>query len=433
MKNILRSIVPNFIMNAYHYVCAFFANYKYGFPAKKMFIVGVTGTKGKTSTSNYIWSVLDAGGFKTGMMTTANFRIGKQEEINKLHMSMPSAFIIQRKLREMLDAGIEVAVIEMTSEGMRQYRNAGIPVDVAVFTNLTPEHIASHGSFDAYKKAKSILFKSISKSERIFNNIKIPRTIIANADNEHYEYYLNFPADKKYTFGLSNGNIVAKNVTSNERTTAFDIDGEKYILGIPGKFNVYNALPAIIVGRIFSVLEDKIKKGILDLNLIPGRMEIVEENQPFTVIIDFAHEAASMNALLDSVLAIKKQEGRIILLSGATGGGRERKPMTEVGAKLSDILVLTTEDAYDDDPEKLVASLVPTATLCGKVIDSTLFEIPDRKQAIEKALSLAKPNDIVLITGKGGEQVMVTKNGAIPWDERTIVRKLTKKYAIYNN
>lgn len=196
---------------------------------------------------------------------------------------------------------------------------------------------------------------------------------------------------------------------------------------------MYNALPAIIVGRIFSVLEDKIKKGILDLNLIPGRMEIVEENQPFTVIIDFAHEAASMNALLDSVLAIKKQEGRIILLSGATGGGRERKPMTEVGAKLSDILVLTTEDAYDDDPEKLVASLVPTATLCGKVIDSTLFEIPDRKQAIEKALSLAKPNDIVLITGKGGEQVMVTKNGAIPWDERTIVRKLTKKYAIYNN
>jgi UDP-N-acetylmuramoyl-L-alanyl-D-glutamate--2,6-diaminopimelate ligase len=247
MKQMLRKIMPEFLLNAYHFACAFFANIKYGFPSQQMFIVGVTGTKGKTSTSNYIWSVLNEGGLKSGLITTANFRIGNTEEINKLHMSMPNAFIIQKKLREMKDADVKVVVIEMTSEGMRQYRNGFIPVDVAVFTNLTPEHIASHGSFEAYKKAKTRLFTSIPKMARTINGLTIPRTIIANADSEHSGYYLNYSADKKYTFGLSGGNVIAKNITSNIRTTEFDIDGEKYTLGIPATFNIYNALPAIII------------------------------------------------------------------------------------------------------------------------------------------------------------------------------------------
>jgi UDP-N-acetylmuramoyl-L-alanyl-D-glutamate--2,6-diaminopimelate ligase len=157
-------------------------------------------------------------------------------------------------------------------------------------------------------------------------------------------------------------------------------------------------------------------------------MEIVDVGQPFTVIIDFAHEAASMGALLNSVSNFKKPDSKIILLSGAAGGGRERRPMTEIAAKLSDILIITTEDAYDEDPEELVSSLIPTAVSNGKIIDGTLFEIPDRRRAIEKALSLATPNDIVLITGKGGEQIMVTKNGHIPWDERSIVRDMVKKF-----
>lgn len=425
----LKKLVPEPVVNIYHGICAFFAALKYNFPARKMFIVGVTGTKGKTSTSNYIWSVLSCGGFKTGMMTTANFRINDFEEINSLHMSMPSPFIIQKKLKEMLDKGVTVAVVEMTSEGMRQHRNAFIPVDVAVFTNLTPEHISSHGSFEAYKKAKTSLFKSFSHNVRTFSGTTIPRTIIANTDSEHADYYLSFSCDKKITFGLKSGEIRASDIESSPAKTNFKIKNDSFELSIPGIFNVYNALPAIIVGQIFSISTEKIFNGLNALRTIPGRMEIINEGQKFTVIVDFAHEAASMSSLLRSVKSFKKASSKIIVLSGAAGGGRERGPMTEVVARESDFLILTVEDAYESDPEELTKKILDIAVLQGKILDSNVFRITDRGEAIRKALSLAQTDDIVLITGKGGEQIMVTAEGSIPWNEREIVREETKKYA----
>ena len=431
IKQIVRGAVPNSYINGYHRLCAGIAARLYGFPASKMLIVGVTGTKGKTSTSNYIWSVLHAGGYAAGLMTTANFRIKDREEINTLHMSMPNAFIIQKKLSQMRRSGVRIVVIEMTSEGMRQYRHAHIPVDIAVFTNLTPEHIASHGSFEAYKEAKGALFKALNHSKKnIFGMISVPPTILANADNEHSEYYLSFPADKKIMFGLKKGDIRAEEIQTRAGGTFFSVSEDKYQLSIPGAFNVYNALPAILVGRIFSISQEKIALGLRELSVIPGRMEIIDEGQPFTVIVDFAHEAASMGALVAAARSFKKPNGRILLLSGAAGGGRERRPMTAVAAKSADILVLTNEDSYQDDPASLIAALIPVAEAEGKKCDHDLFAIPDRREAIARVLSLAGPDDIVLISGKGSEQVLVTQSGSIPWDERSIVRELTKKYGV---
>ena len=425
----IKKITPDFIKNTYHKVRSFHAAAKHSFPAKKMFIIGVTGTKGKTSTANYVWSVLHAGGYNAGLVSSAIFRIGAEEKINTTKMTMPSPYVIQKKLKEMETRGIEIVVVEMTSEGMKQFRHTGISVDIAIFTNLTPEHLTSHkGSFEIYKKAKGALFKALHHAPRKLRGKLIPTTIIANADSEHAKYYLSFPADKKITFGIHKGDVRATNIVSEKLTTHFIIEKNEITLSIPGVFNVCNALPAFIVGKTLAIPTGKIQAGLQALKVIPGRMEIINEGQDFTVIVDYAHEPASIAALLTAAESMKDPAGKIILLTGIIGGGREsRKPLIKIAAKRSDILVITNEDPYDGDPKKMIDELVPVAVEEGKIVNDTVFPIYDRTEGIKKALSKAVKNDIVLISGKGAEQTMMTKAGAIPWDEREIVRKLVQE------
>jgi len=413
-----KKLIPEPLMLAYHRVCGFSAAAQNHFPARDMIVIGITGTKGKTSTANYIWSVLTEGGYKTGIISSANFRIGTEEQANPFHMTMPSPFFIQKKLKEMKEKGVAIVVMEMTSEGMKQYRHAGIPVDIAVFTNLTPEHLGSHkGDFEVYKKAKSPLFKALLHPKKQFLNKGVERTIIANADSEHSEYYLSFSADKKITFGIHKGDIRA--------------DDEKIELSIPGTFNVYNALPALIIGRIFEIPEQKIREGLKSLSVIPGRVEAIREGQNFSVFVDYAHEPAGLTAILETAHSLKKNpSSKIILLTGVIGGGRaSRIPMIEIASKKADYIIITTEDPYDEDPHKLINELARAATQQGMHGGKNLFPITDRREAIQKALSLAQSDDIVLITGKGAETTMMTKAGAVSWNERSIVRELVKNHA----
>ena len=427
----LKKITPDIIKSAYHKIRGIHAAAKNYFPARKMIVIGITGTKGKTSTGNYVWSVLQTGGYNTGLISSAIFRIGDEQEINSHKMTMPDPYLIQKTLKKMETRGIEIVIIEMTSEGMKQFRHTGIPVDIAIFTNLTPEHLTSHkGSFEVYKKAKGALFKALNHSNRKLRGKIIPRTIIANADTEHSKYYLSFPADKKITFGLNNGEIRAEKITEEKNHTYFEVSGNKMSLSIPGTFNVYNALPAIIIGNLLSIPTEKIREGLELLTLIPGRMELINEGQDFTLIVDYAHEPASMNAVITAGETLKSASGKIILLTGVIGGGREsRKPLVKIAAQKSDFLIITNEDPYDEDPKKLIDELARTAIEEGKNPDENLFAIYDRMEGIRKALSLAQGGDIVLITSKGAETTMMTKVGAIPWDERAIVRKLAKEYS----
>ena len=403
-----------------------------GFPAKKMIIVGVTGTKGKTCTSNFVWSVLHAGGYKAGLISTAIFRFGSNEELNPYHMTMPDAFIIQKTLKKMADMGIEIVVIEMTSEGMKQFRHAGIPIDIAVFTNLSPEHLPSHkNNFEVYKKAKGKLFSSFGKTQKKLRGNVVPRTIIANADNEHSNYYLSFNADKKITFGVQGGEIQATNITPDKTGVVFNALSDSFKISIFGAFNVYNALPAIILGNLLGIPNDKIKKGLISLAVIPGRMEEINEGQNFTLFVDYAHEPVSINAVLTAADTIKKQNARTIILFGAEGGGRDPKkrlPMAQLSAQMADFVIVTDVDPYDDNPQTIIDDVARMVELSGKTRGTNLFPILSRKEAIEKALSLAQNDDIVLITGKGAEQSMVTNNGVIPWNEREIVRNLLKNH-----
>ncbi len=430
--NSIKNKIPDFLKIPYHFVRSYCAAIRYGFPARKMIVVGITGTKGKTSTANFVWSVLHAGGYTAGLVSTAIFRFGSNEEINPYHMTMPDAFIIQKNLRKMVDLGMNAVVIEMTSEGMKQYRHAGIAVDIAIFTNLTPEHLPSHkNSFEVYKKAKSKLFEAFGSEQKKINGVLIPRTIIANSDNEHSNYYLSFPADKKITFGIDSGELRAKNITNDKTGVVFDAGSEKYKISIFGAFNVYNALPAIAVGDVLNISAEKIRKGLISLAVIPGRMEEINEGQNFTLFVDYAHEPVSINAILTASETIKRDGSKIIILFGAEGGGRDQKkrlPMAQLCAQKADYVIVTDVDPYDDNPQTIIDDIARMVELSGKAKGKNLFAILSRKDAIEKALSLATSGDIVLITGKGAEQSMVTNHGVIPWDERSIIRGLLKTY-----
>ena len=427
----LKKLIPEPLMNAYHNVRAHIAAAVYGFPAREMIVIGITGTKGKTSAANYMWSVMHAAGYTTGLISSANFRFGDIEEPNPHHMTMPDVFLIQKTMREMVRRGITIMAMEMTSEGMKQHRHECIPVDIAVFTNLTPEHLRSHrNDFEVYKRAKAPLFRdSLQHPNKIIAGKRIPRVIIANADSVHAEYYLQFPAEEKYTFGIESGDTRAEKILSERSGTSFCIGETAVRLSIPGVFNIYNALPALIAGRALGIPDSTIKEGLESLKCIPGRMELIEEGQNFTVIVDYAHEPASLGALLRAADSMRDPGARIILLTGVIGGGREsRVPLAKLGAEKADALIITNEDPYEKDPAALIEELAAAAEQAGKIRNQNLFPILDRTEAIKKALSLAAEGDIVRITGKGAEQTMMTRSGPIPWNERKIVRDLLKEH-----
>ncbi len=443
IKSFIKNFLPKNLILFYHYILAAAAAIFYCFPAKKMIIIGVTGTKGKTSTANFIWSCLSSGGYKTGLISTANIRIGGKEELNKYHMTMPGRFTIQKLLAKMVKAGCKYCIVETTSEGIKQYRHIGIFYDIAVFTSLSPEHLQSHGkSFEEYKKMKAKMFASLFLHPKILNKKKVEKVIIANADNKHSEYFLSFKADRKITFGILNpvrdlslngvnkADFIAENIAETNNGVEFELKKTPFQIKILGKFNIYNALPAIIISRLAGIDNNAIARGLQNLSIIPGRMEVINEGQKFLVIVDYAHEKESITNVLQTANSLKKPGAKVIILLGAEGGGRDkakRPIMAELSAKMADYVVVSNVDPYDDDPKEILEDIAMSAEKFGKIRDKNLFVIEDRQEGINKALSLAKDNDIVLITGKGAEQSMIINGLKIAWDDRVVVRQELKK------
>ncbi|MFA6446293.1 MAG: UDP-N-acetylmuramyl-tripeptide synthetase, partial [Candidatus Paceibacterota bacterium] len=392
IKKIIIWLTPHWILSIYHYTLARIASLVYGFPSRKMVVIGVTGTKGKTSAINFIWASLSAGGNKTGIVSTANIRIGEQEFVNKYHMTMPGRFIIQKIMKDMVRAGCKYCIIETTSEGMKQFRHIGIAYDYAVFTNLTPEHLPSHGgSFEKYKKAKNTLFRILHRLPRkVLNGKKIPKIIIVNNDSEYAPYFAENKADKIYSYGIDkNADYQAKNVMTGKQGVFFDLGQSHFHLAIHGSFNVYNALPAIIIARVSEVSDADIAKGLTGLTIIPGRMEVVSCGQPFTVFVDYAHEKESMTRALVASRGLCKEEGKVIVVLGAEGGGRDKSKRALMGAvvaRYADFVVVSDVDPYDDDPKTIIEDIAKVAEIQGKVRGKNLFTIEDRREGINKAL-----------------------------------------------
>lgn len=442
LKSLLKKILPESLFDLYYWCSALAAAFYFGFPSRRMIVIGVTGTKGKTSTADFIWSVLTAGGYKTGMISTAHFRIGEKEFLNQYHMTMPGRFRLQKLLYEMQKAGCTHCVIETTSEGIKQFRHIGIAVDIAVFTNLSPEHLQSHGgSFEEYKKAKGKLFASLAASPRkIIGGKRIPKIIIANFDDPAKDYFLNFSADTKKTFGLSEGaDVRAERIRDTDTQVLFSVGAVEYGLHILGRFNVSNALPAIVLGEVFVIPYAAIQKGLGGLRMIPGRMEEIRDGlirrdaqgHNLRVFVDYAHEGKSMAALLEAGRIIAaKTGGRVIVLLGAEGGGRDkakRPVMGKIVGEHADYVVVSNVDPYEDDPKEICEDIARAAEAVGKRRRENLFVIEDRREGIRKVLSLARSGDAVFITGKGAEQSIIIGGKSVPWDDRVVVRDELRK------
>lgn len=427
MKKILKKILPEELLLSYHYFLALLAALFYRFPSRKIVVIGITGTKGKTSAANFIWSALQAGGFKTGMISTANIRIGQKEKLNSFHMTMPGRFALQKIIREMVDSGCTHCVIETTSEGLKQFRHVGIHYDIAVFMNLFPEHLSSHGgSFDKYRQTKGRMFKALSGRNKTINGKKVSKIILANLDSPDANFFLGFSADEKITFGtVEQADYIARDIMSNKNGVSFRVEESFFELGLSGDFNAINALPAVAISRLFGVSDEKIQLGLKDL-IIPGRMEIIDEGQDFNVMVDYAHEKESMSRVLETARDIFASETRVIVLLGAEGGGRDklkRSQMGEIAGLKADYVVISNVDPYDDNPREILEEIATAVEKQGKIRDKDMFVIEDRKEGIRQALSLARKNDMVVLTGKGAEQSMIVGNDCIPWDDREVVRR----------
>ena len=435
IKKLLRPLAPKKIINAYHYVEAIGHATRYHHPTRKMVTIGIVGSKGKTTTANLLWAALSASGAKVGQTGTANFRIGEHEELNPYHMTMPGPAIMQRYLKQMRDAGCEYVIVETPSEGMAQWRHVGIDYDVLVFTNVTNEIVAAHGnSLERLRADNERVFKALYKTAQTTHHGKeIPKIIITNADAEDAPRYAAFPADRHTSYGVKNkADYQAQKIKSSKDGLEFSVSGDTYSLALLGEVNVSNATAAIAVARELGVEVEAIQRGFATLGTIPGRMEVIEEGQNFTVIVDYAHEETGMQALMDGAKNIVGKGGKIITLLGGEGGGRDVKKrpiMGEIVGKTSDYVVVSNVDPYKDDPMTIIEDIAKGARKAGKKDDKDLFCIADRREGIGKALSLAKKGDLVLITGKGAEQSIVIDGQSSPWDDREVVREELSKLA----
>ncbi len=429
------------INNLKHFLIAVIAYWRYGRPARQLIVIGVTGTKGKSTTCKYVASVLQAGGFKVGLMSTVEFQIGEKRWLNDKKMTMLGMGQIQKMLSEMVQAGCQYAVVETSSEGILQYRHYGLQYDIAVFTNLGTEHSERHGGFDNLRSDKGKLFATLKKySHKILNKKKIEKVIVANLDDNNASFYLNYWADKKVGYSLQSKNNLAVTeisqatiLSSDELGVHFKVAEKNYHINLVGNFNVYNALVAMAIGKTQNISEEKIAHGLRTITKLEGRMEFINAGQNFKVVVDYAHEPMSLTELFKALRNICK--GKVIAVIGSDGGGRDTSKRPKMGAiagKLCDYIVISDVNCYDEDPLEIAQMLAQGARESGKKDDTDLFVVVDRFKGIQKAFSLAKENDIVVITAKGTEPYIAVANGEkIPWNDRTVVREILEHYVSF--
>jgi len=413
IKGFLKKLLPSFLLNLYHFSLAFLGALLYGRPSKKIKVIGVTGTNGKTTTTEMITQILEEAGFKVALINSIRFQIGEEKKENKLRMTMPGRFFIQRFLKKALNVKCQYAIIEVTSEGILQYRHKFIDFDIALFTNLSPEHIERHGSFEKYKESKGELFKSCKKIH------------IINLDDEHKDYFLRFSAKEKYLYRLRNQKGEIKILNENSKILK-KIEKLEIKLKLRGEFNYYNALGALCVGLSQKIDLERCKLALEKFGGVPGRMEEVI-SQPFKVIVDYAFTPNALEKVYQEIYSkLKTQNAKLICVLGACGGGRDkwkRPILGKIAKKYCREIIVTNEDPYDEEPMEIIKQVAEGAGERAK-------KILDRREAIKQALKLARDGDIVIITGKGSEPSIVVKEREIPWDDRKVVREEFEKLNI---
>ena len=411
MKKLLEKLpFYNQLVLPYHFSQGVVAELKYHFPAKNLRVIGVTGTNGKTTTCFMIWNMLRAAGYKTGLMTTVAYGVDKlKPELG--HMTTVDAVTLNRRISDIKKQGAEFLVLEVTSHALVEYRTLGIPFEIAVFTNLTHEHLDYHKTIEKYRDAKGKLFKKAKYS-------------ILNADDSATKFYKKL-SQEFTTYGIKNGDHRPENIKLTVSGVKYSIDGLNIETKIPGEFNVYNSLAAVLVGQKLGLTNSQIETGINSLDSVEGRMNVIDDGQPVTVIVDYAHAPDALEQVFASV---RGHKGKVISVHG--GAGR-RDPSTrpirgEILAKNSDLVIITEDDSRDEDPEVIAQGFIDGAEKAGKVLGKDLIKELDRKKAIEIALKSAKPGDLVLILGKGHEKTILRADGPHDFEDIKVTRNLLK-------
>jgi len=442
----IKSLVPQRLKNYYHLLQAVLANIWFGFPGKKIKVIGVTGTNGKTTTCQMIARILEEAGYKVSMATTINFKIAEREWTNKTKFTTLSAFAVQKFVRRAVDAGCEYAVLETSSHSLDQYRVWGIPYKVAVITNVTREHLDYHHTMDEYRIAKLRMFRGAE-------------TIVVNLDMERPRDYILYSAKNKYVFTKGEADcrsfdcgklniIKAEDMKLGVDRSTYKLGGLEYNLHLLGEFNVENALAATCVGLSENVSLETIRAALAKITFVPGRMYFVKNDKGFNVIIDYAVTPDSLEKLYKLINQMKatRPDSKIISVFGSCGDrDRGKRPiMGEIVSGAADYVIVTNEDPYHENPKRIIdevfvgvigqksqsinsKSEISNSKQNIRIEETNCWRIMDRREAIQKALQLAKATDFIVITGKGAEETMAIGDKRLPWnDEKVVLEEIGK-------
>jgi UDP-N-acetylmuramoyl-L-alanyl-D-glutamate--2,6-diaminopimelate ligase len=421
----------------------------YGHPSQAMALVGVTGTDGKTTTTNLLFSILHAAGRRAGLISTINAVIGDEVFDTGLHTTTPDAPDVQRYLASMRDAAAEVAVLEVTSHGLAQHRVAGCAFDVAVVTNITHEHLDFHGSYEQYRDAKAMLFRSLAAGQQAAGSPAVPKpafpglmkTVVLNRDDSSYDFLAAIPVPRTITYGLQAPHAGAQGA----HLTAADIRhlpaGSEFAVRVDawggwpavrelelttsllGDFNVSNVLAACSAALALGVAPGAIRAGVQAIAGLPGRMERIHAGQPFTAIVDFAHTPNALECALETLRTVAGR-GRLIVVFGCAGlrDRAKRRLMGAVAARLADYTVITAEDPRTEDLDSIMAETAAACVAAGRVEGQDFVRVADRQRAILHAVEQAQAGDALVVCGKGHEQSMCFAQTEYPWRDQDALR-----------
>ena len=439
MKKLLSQLLSQNLKNKAHKLQSQWACFSSGNPARKIKVIGVTGTKGKTTVCTMIASILDANGIKNAMETTITTKINDTIIPHKTKVgwvTTPPASVIQRFLKKAVEAGCEYAILETTSSAIDQNRIWGIKYDTVVYTNLSQDHLDYHKTRENYLNAKLKLFKDNPQAK-----------FVINADDQYWNKFYSLPGQEKFLYStkrpIEHG-VVARKILSSPNggtfTAAFDYGQVTVNLKLPGIFNIQNALAAIGVSLALELNPESTKKGLEAIELVAGRMEAIKvsTSQDFTVIVDYAHNPDSLKNVYETIRdGMKNTGGRIIAVLGATGRrDKTKRPlMGALAGGYADLVIFTNEDPYDEDPTEIMEAVAEGIHRGAKKkhqwrLNRNYWKVLDRAQAIHKAIKEAKKNDVVIITGKGAEEVMaigaIGEDKFIPFSDRKIAKQELK-------
>lgn len=409
LKKIVPAPVVQLLRRPYHATLAFVMALAYGFPARRLVVIGVTGTKGKSTVADMLFQIFRTAGYRTALVSTIRFAIEDESEPNKYKMTLQGRGFAQAFMRRALRAGCTHLIIEVTSESVLQNRHRFLNLDALVVTNIQKEHIESHGSFENYVAAKRKIVDTLAHSS------KKNRTLVANVDIPETKKFLSAAVSKAVGFSARD----IRDLSSDDRSTHFTYGDTNFSLPIPGTFNALNALAAVKLGETFGIPLATMSKGLSKLPVVRGRVEHIDAGQDFLAVVDYAHTPDSLQALYDAFINHRK-----ICILGNTGGGRDtwkRPLMGKIADESCAEVILTNEDPYDEEPRAIVDAMA-----AGMHRKPTI--IMDRREAIRYALSQAKNGDAVLVSGKGTDPYIMEAGGTkTPWSDAVVVREELKK------